>query len=315
MAKQKFGSAHTEKKLAKLEEYLKAYTTALKNQDFRLVFFDAFAGTGDIQIASESSLLGKIEDYSPFITGSADRALQLGDAFDEYIFVEKSRQKTIALKAFKDKFASIADRIEIRHADANDALLRFCANTDWKKCRAVVFLDPYGNQVKWTTIEAIARTEGIDLWYLFPAGLGVHRQIGKDARVHATHEDSLDELLGTAEWRNAFIEEQESDDLFGTRKDRTKVATPESITGFMIERMRGVFKGGVLGEWLPLGAKGIHMYSLIFAWAWIRPGESKPKSEACGQTCQSGSGEQRPWPDQVTSNGRMQRGTLSRVAR
>ncbi len=39
------------------------------------------------------------------------------------------------------------------------ALQAFCAKRNWKKCRAVVFLDPFGNQVEWKTIEAIARTK------------------------------------------------------------------------------------------------------------------------------------------------------------
>jgi three-Cys-motif partner protein len=267
LAKQKFGSAHTEEKLGKLDEYLKAYSMALKHQEFRLIFFDAFAGTGDIQIASEASLLEGVDDYSPFIKGSAHRALQLGEAFDEYIFVENSRSKTRALNELKSEYPGIADRISIRHADANDELLKFCAQTDWSKCRAVVFLDPYGNQVKWKTIEAIALTCAIDLWYLFPAGLGVHRQIGKDAKVHSTHEGSLDEVFGTKEWREAFIEEQDSEDLFGAVKGFAKIATPKSITLFMIQRMGQIFKGGVLNDWLPLGSGGVHMYSLIFAWA------------------------------------------------
>ena len=282
MAKQKFGSAHTEQKLGKLEEYLKAYSTALKHQGFRLVFFDAFAGTGDIEVGSEAPLLESIDDYSPFIKGSADRALQLGTAFDQYVFVEKSRSKAKALDELKNHYPSIADRISIRNADANDELLAFCTQTDWRKCRAVVFLDPYGNQVKWATIEAVASTKGIDLWYLFPAGLGVHRQIGKNAKVHETHEASLDELLGTKDWRQAFIEEEDSLSLFGPIKGRTKVATPTSITLFMIERMRQTFRGGVLDEWLPLGSKGIHMYSLLFAWA--NPSE---KAKLAGKLAQA----------------------------
>jgi three-Cys-motif partner protein len=267
LARQKFGSAHTEQKLGKLDEYLKAYSTALKHQKFRLTFFDAFAGTGDIQIAPEASLLEGIDDYSPFISGSAHRALQLGTAFDEYIFVEKSRSKSKALNELKIQYSKVADRISILCADANEELLKFCVRTDWNECRAVVFLDPYGNQVKWTTIEAVARTRAIDLWYLFPAGLGVHRQIGKNATVHASHESSLDDMFGTREWRNAFIEEQAGADLFGAVSGFAKVATPKSITLFMIERMRQIFKGGVLDEWMPLGSRGIHMYSLIFAWA------------------------------------------------
>jgi three-Cys-motif partner protein len=132
--------------------------------------------------------------------------------------------------------------------------------------------------VKWTTIEAIAKTQAIDLWYLFPAGLGVHRQIGKDATIDPTHAASLDDLLGTKEWRRAFIEERSENDLFGARRDQIKTATPESITRFMIERMRPVFKGGVLDEWLPLGSNGIHMYSLIFAWA-----NPSPKAKLAGK--------------------------------
>ncbi len=80
---QKFGGAHTEKKLAKLEDYLKIYSTALKNQKFRLIFFDAFAGTGDIQTADEAPLLEGVDEYAPFIEGSAQRALRFGAAFDE----------------------------------------------------------------------------------------------------------------------------------------------------------------------------------------------------------------------------------------
>jgi len=263
----RFGSTHTREKLDSLEKYLRAFSTALKNQGFRLIFFDAFAGTGDVQIGEDSTLLDGVDDYSPFIQGSTQRALQLGTAFDEYVFVEQQRAKVKELEALKAAHTEIADRISVRHSDANAALLEFCAKTDWKKSRAVVFLDPYGNQVKWKTIEAIAKTEGIDLWYLFPAGLGVHRQIGRDAKVHESHETSLDELLGTKDWRGTFIEEQEAQDLFGSRTERSKVATPESITRFMIQRMRTIFRGGVLDGWLPLSSRSIHMYSLVFAWA------------------------------------------------
>lgn len=130
-----------------------------------------------------------------------------------------------------------------------------------------MFLDPYGNHVGWDTIVAVARTQAIDLWYLFPAGLGVYRQISRRGGVHKSHEASLDRLLGTPEWRDVFIETQSVDDLFGAQESQEKRATVESVTQFMADRMSAVFKGGVLDEWLPLGSRGIHMYSLMFAWA------------------------------------------------
>ncbi|HWA31232.1 MAG TPA: three-Cys-motif partner protein TcmP [Rhizomicrobium sp.] len=269
MAKaQRFGSAHTGQKLEKLEEYLRAYSTALKNQGFELVYFDAFAGAGDVQIAdADTTLLDGIDDYTPFIHGSAQRALSFKTAFNRYVFVDAKSANIEALNALRDQNSDIADRVVIKKGDANSELLDFCRSTNWKKTRAVVFLDPYGNQVKWETVEALAATKAIDLWYLFPAGLGVYRQISKKRGVHGTHERSLDDLFGTAEWREAFVETVRVTDLFGSREEQEKKATVESVTRFMADRLKTVFGGGVLDEWLPLGSRKIHMYSLMFAWA------------------------------------------------
>jgi len=264
---QRFGSAHTKLKLDKLEKYLRAYTTALKNQKFKLLYFDAFAGAGDIQIGSEASLLETVDDYTPFIKGSAERALRLKESFDRYVFVDRKAANIKALQALRSEHRDIADRIDIRRGDANTELLSFCKNTDWSRSRAVVFLDPYGNQVKWDTLVAIARTEAIDLWYLFPAGLGVYRQISKEGEVNQSAEASLDTILGTTDWCNSFVESRIESDLFGSRAMLEKRATVESVTRFMAQRMKGIFKGGVLDEWYPLGSRKIHMYSLMFAWA------------------------------------------------
>jgi three-Cys-motif partner protein len=270
MAKQRFGGDHTVLKLEKLEAYLKAYTQALSKQRFRLVFFDAFAGTGDIQISEADQKQHKLfaqDDYQLFTLGSAQRALGLQRPFHEYIFIEKSRGKTLHLEKLKEKFPSLANRITIKKGDGNNELKIFCANTNWGSTRAVVFLDPFGNQVNWATILEVAKTKAIDLWYLFPAGLGVYRQIGEDGSLDDTHTASMDSLLGTKDWRSAFIGETEDEGLFGSHKKSEKIATPDSITRYMIDRMKNEFAGGVLDVWLPLGSKGIHMYSLLFACA------------------------------------------------
>ena len=46
--------------------------------------------------------------------------------------------------------------------NANLEIQNLC-NKDWRSRRAVLFLDPYGMQVEWKTIEAIAATKAIDL--------------------------------------------------------------------------------------------------------------------------------------------------------
>jgi three-Cys-motif partner protein len=278
-----FAGSHTADKLGKLEAYLEAYLTVLKKQDWvHTIYFDAFAGTGTAPIAiSTEPSLPLDEDAAKFIVGSARRALDLDLSFSEYIFVEKGRAKAKELDDLKGAYPAKADRIKIDNADANAALRSFCASRNWKKCRAVVFLDPFGNQVEWATIEAIAATQAIDLWYLFPAGHGVHRQIARNARVDADKEASLTRLYGTPEWKRVLISEEASPDLFGAESRRAvKTSTPALATEFMIKRMKAVFKGGVLDEWLVLGRKKHHSYSLIFAWANPSVGARKAGSIA-----------------------------------
>jgi three-Cys-motif partner protein len=259
MPQRPFAGPHTADKLDRLAAYLKAYLTVLKKQDWvHTIYFDAFAGTGTAPMALNAEpALPLDDDATTFIVGSARRALELDLSFSEYVFVEKGRAKARELDRLKSAYPAKAERIKIENADANSALKNFCATRNWKKCRAVVFLDPFGNQVEWKTIEAVAATEAIDLWYLFPAGHGVHRQIAENAQVDADKEASLTRLYGTDEWKSVLTSEEASPDLFGdVRRRSIKTSSPAIATDFMIKRMKSVFKGGVLDEWLVLGRSG-----------------------------------------------------------
>ena len=46
-----------------------------------------------------------------------------------------------------------------------------------------LFLDPYGMQVEWETIRSIASTQAIDLWVLFPLGMGMSRVLVKSGQI------------------------------------------------------------------------------------------------------------------------------------
>jgi three-Cys-motif partner protein len=268
MGQLSFGGMHTEEKLQVLENYLAAYQKVLKNSGLQTVFFDAFAGTGEIPSEEVGGLFEDVEEAEPFIEGSARRALGVTPPFTSYVFVEKSRRKVASLKALKSEFPDLSSRIHVERADANVAVERFCMDTDWKRTRAVMFLDPFGNQVGWNSLEAIARTRAIDLWYLFPAGLGVNRQISAEGELDEKKASSLDFMLGTQRWRNEFIGTVRNQTLWGEEQEKQiKQASVDSVTRFMIKRMKSIFSGMVLDEWLPLGRGGSHWYSLLFACA------------------------------------------------
>jgi three-Cys-motif partner protein len=127
------------------------------------------------------------------------------------------RRKVASLAALKAEFPHLSPRIHVEQGDANVAVERFCAETDWKRTRAVMFLDPFGNQVGWKSLEAIARTGAIDLWYLFPAGLGVNRQISAAGEFDDKKASSLDFMLGTSEWREKFVAKIQRENLWGVR--------------------------------------------------------------------------------------------------
>jgi three-Cys-motif partner protein len=68
--------------------------------------------------------------------------------------------------------------------------------------------------VSWDTIESIARTEAIDMWYLFPLGVGVNRLLTKDGNIPDSWQRKLDDLFGDTGWRDAFYKREVKTGLF-----------------------------------------------------------------------------------------------------
>jgi three-Cys-motif partner protein len=90
--------------------------------------------------------------------GSAKIALGLGEPFDKYLFIEKSAGRLRDLQATVEQdFPQLAGRCKFERGDANAVLKSWCLKRDWKKERAAVFLDPFGMQVEWDSLAALAR--------------------------------------------------------------------------------------------------------------------------------------------------------------
>ena len=272
MSQRAFGGAHTLKKLKIIEEYLGLFSLALKNQQFDRIYIDAFAGSGEIpgKISKDQETLFSENfrnEKQAVVKGSAQRAMDLKTPFNRYIFIDK---KASNIEELKERFSrhNRFKLCEFYCADANSKLKELCASINWGKNRAVVFLDPYGNQVTWKTIEVLARTKALDLWYLFPSGTGVYRQVSTKGEIHETHKESLIRLFGNSEILDELAIIEKEDDLFGEQEVSRRTATVESVTKLMISQMKRTFAGGVLNEWVPLGRSKNHpLYSLIFAWA------------------------------------------------
>ena len=265
MTEHRFGGPWTVEKLDALRAYLNGYAQALKKQSFSRLYIDAFAGTGDRSAKrQEAAALLDMPDLDEITKGSARIALEIEPPFARYIYIEKRQRRSSALEHLRSEFPNRA--IEILNEDANAAVQRICCETDWRFSRAVLFLDPYGMQVSWETLEAVAATKAIDVWMLYPTGMGLNRLLTKSGEIRPEWQQTLDRSLGCRDWRDAFYREVETPDLFGdTTTTLVKQANTIKFETFLIERWHTIF-AGVAPETLPLrNSKGQVMYLLGFA--------------------------------------------------
>jgi three-Cys-motif partner protein len=265
METHQFGGPWTVEKLDALRAYLSAYAQALKNQPFRRFYIDAFAGTGDRAVKrQQAARLLEIPELDVLTKGSARIALEIEPPFDRYIFIEKRRRKSSALEHLKSEFPN--REVRIFNEDANSAVKRVCRDTDWRSTRAVVFLDPYGMQVSWETLVAVASTKAIDVWMLYPTGMGLNRLLTKDGDIPSEWQQALDRSLGCRDWREAFYRVKETRDLFGrTSIAQVKDAGTEKFEAFLLDRLQTIFTA-VAPKTVPLrNSRGQVMYLLCFA--------------------------------------------------
>jgi three-Cys-motif partner protein len=280
MVAQSFGDEYTKQKLETVERYLKPYATAL-NGKFQLLYVDACAGSGasipksatraeteDAQQALDG--FGRpVVDSDQIVIGSALRALSIKPPFHRYLFNDLDSKNVESLKNTIDSdFAHLEERIVTTSLDANEMLRNMAASYDWRETRAVVFLDPFGLQIKYETLQVLAKTRAIDLWYLVPV-FAMYRQVSGDGEINQDGGPRVDAALGTQAWRETAVKvESDPGDLFEAARVRTKRAMDiVAFETFAKARLADAFDGRVLDKTLPLGKNGVHYFSLMFAWA------------------------------------------------
>ena len=238
MTSQKFGGDWTAKKLNIFTSYLDAYLIALQNQKFKKIYIDAFAGTGEIETS----------DGEAYLAGSAKRALSAERRFDHYYFIESDESKASELEHMIDtEFPHLKRFTTVYRGDANEKLGKIINDIDWRFSRGLLFLDPYATQVDWATLERVAGTKSIDVWYLFPFS-ALNRMLPKNGK-YGSWENTIDRLLGDNGWRTEFYKKDPQVSLFdlglidgGEDEDRViKDASLEHIKEYIISRLETTF--------------------------------------------------------------------------
>lgn len=266
-----FGSGLTDLKLSIIADYLHRYNTALSKQPFfERWYFDAFAGTGERTVrlsGSHGDLLSEpVEERIERRRGSARIALDTTPPFHRCIFMEQKKRHWLALEALCTEPQYSSQKAVVVRGDANKAIQDHINSVNWRKTRAVMFLDPYGMNVEWRTLEAIRRTEAIDLWYLVSlSGLyrqATHRGSALDEKKRA----ALTRMLGTSAWESAWYEEERQGSLLSKldSEETRRTASLDRMESFVLQRLRDLFPT-VLEPLRLRNDRNAPMFSLFFA--------------------------------------------------
>jgi three-Cys-motif partner protein len=261
-------------KLDALRKCLEYYTTRLKKQtQWEKIYVDAFAGPGlsvvrtrprelDLQQATLFGDAGSdpVEQEEVYLKGSPRVALEITNPFDRYVFIEKDSERVSELQTLKEEYRGTRV-IEVKQGDANAILEEVMPTFNRSRNRGYVFLDPFGVQVSWTTIERIARTQAVEVFINFPLGMALRRMMPNSGNVPDGWNITLDAFFGTPDWiEHVYFE---ASDLVGESLKKHEDAQNRILT-WCCGRLKEKF-GHVSEPMLVTNTRGGHLYYLIWA--------------------------------------------------
>lgn len=270
-SRHEFGGDWTELKLEAISAYSKFFTGAIGGK-FDVWYVDPFAGTGERTAKEE---IGGIFDDAPISTiekqypGSAARALALTPPFHHLRFGDAKKRHVKALQALVELYP---DRdAQVLAGDANEFIQNLFSQPEWRerdrsgvRRRALVFLDPYGMEVKWKTLQVLAASQKADVWFLANLKAAVQQLCHKHEKLSEEKRNALTEYFGTDQWEERFYDiKQDEEDMFGSLFNRSqRQANKQDIAEFHRECLAGLFC--YVSSPLPIAVGSTEDYFLLY---------------------------------------------------
>jgi three-Cys-motif partner protein len=155
------------------------------------------------------------------------------------LFVESNRNYAAALRDLAARH--LQRSIVVAEDDANHALKRLVSANSWHDKRAVVFLDPYGMEVEWSTLQALASTKAIDVWFLFPLA-GLYRQATRRlVDIDEVKRAALTRMFGSDSWEQELYPVSGEPDMFGSLPERRRELNPRGLEKYVQSRLAETF--------------------------------------------------------------------------
>ena len=264
-----FGGEWTELKLETISAYSKFFVGAI-GRLFDLWYVDPFAGTGQRTATEWSGGLFEAEPISQIereYPGSAARALGQIPPFTHLRLGDSSRKHYKALTKLRDLYP---DRdVEVVHGDANKFIQTFFSQSAWTSddfsygtSRALVFLDPYGMEVKWETLRVLAKSRKADVWFLANMKAATQQLSHSHDGLDDNKRNALCEYFGTDGWEERFYLPSQGQGLLGMMESRRRSADRREIAAFHRECLKTLF--AYVSDPLPLKVGAIDDYFLLY---------------------------------------------------
>jgi three-Cys-motif partner protein len=203
-----WGGRWTKEKISIFIKYIPAYLRIMNRQSFKLIYFDGFAGSGNIPVNEEN-----------YLQTVALQVISMNNPrpFDMYYLVDRDKEKSkqleqIIKKDFRGK------QIFVVSEDCNIKLRKLAQYLqEHKEFRALAFLDPYGMQVNFKSLESF-KGLSCDMWMLIPSGIGINRMLPRDGDIPSAWIKKLSSFLGLTEEeiKKEFYKQEKEQTLFGT---------------------------------------------------------------------------------------------------
>lgn len=245
----------SEDKLGLLKKYLDSYTRIMRGQEWcrnGYHYIDAFAGTG----------MPKAKDEERYIDGSPRVALKVSHPFHSYIFIEKEDWRVNKLKRLQDEFPNF--NIEIKQGDCNTIIVNeIVTEIRYDNFnRGIIFLDPFGMDVEWETIEKISNTKALEIFLNFPV-MAINRSVllKQAYKLKPEQVKRMDLFWGSPDWRAGLYEEVPT--LFGPEIKKIP-QTGKSLGELYTSRLNEAFPE-VSEPLVMTNSRKAPLYCLIFA--------------------------------------------------
>ena len=177
------------------------------------------------------------------------------------MFCEKDPERSQQLYGLQQEYPG--RDITIVNQDANDMIPGFCRSLR-RYDRAVVFLDPFATEVSWSTVAAIAETQKIDSWILFPLA-AIARMMPRDDEPSEALANQLDRIFGGRQHWEDFYRPSPQLPLFGDTPSLERLSGSQQIADRFRQRLGDVFSEIAPTRRTFANSRNVPLFDLFFA--------------------------------------------------